>query len=172
MRLLKFIKAYVALKELTKQLEERGVNLEFGIENFEQRLILQKLVYILQEFGVPLNYSFNWYMHGPYSPELTSDAFSYLSILQEHGDNRVLGDLEASDLPREEINEVAKVIEKIKSETGMYGGYLVEAIATLIYIRKYVDRENAVQHVIKLKPKFSKYEEKLEKMNSVLENYI
>lgn len=48
---------------------------DFSIRTFEDRLVLQKTVYLLQTFGIYLGYQFNWYLHGPYSPQLTRDAF-------------------------------------------------------------------------------------------------
>lgn len=47
----------------------------FSMDDFEGRLILQKSVYLLQAFGIYRGYNFSWYIHGPYSPKLTSDGF-------------------------------------------------------------------------------------------------
>ena len=47
----------------------------FDVSTFEGRLVLQKTVYLLQSFGLYFGYKFSWYVHGPYSPELTSEAF-------------------------------------------------------------------------------------------------
>lgn len=43
---------------------------------FDNRLALQKTIYILQSAGVKLGYRYSWYLRGPYSRELTADAFS------------------------------------------------------------------------------------------------
>lgn len=48
---------------------------EYDIDFFKDRLLLQKHVYFLQSFGVYLGYRFSWYLHGPYSPQLTRDCF-------------------------------------------------------------------------------------------------
>ena len=56
-------------------------NLKIG--TFEGRLVLQKSIYLLQSFGFYLGYKFSWYIHGPYSPELTRDAFRLQSIYAE-----------------------------------------------------------------------------------------
>lgn len=47
----------------------------FDLSTFEGRLVLQKTVYLLQSFGLYFGYKFSWYVHGPYSPELTREAF-------------------------------------------------------------------------------------------------
>ena len=52
-----------------------AVDQALELENFEQRLTIQKKVYLTQLTGLDLAYRFGWYLHGPYSRELTSDAF-------------------------------------------------------------------------------------------------
>lgn len=49
---------------------------EFTLERFPQRLILQKVIYLAQAVGIHLGYHYGWYVRGPYSRGLTSDAFS------------------------------------------------------------------------------------------------
>lgn len=45
------------------------------IATFNQRLIIQKSIYLAQVAGVDLGYYYRWYLRGPYSPSLTSDIF-------------------------------------------------------------------------------------------------
>lgn len=40
------------------------------MDTFDDRLILQKQIYLLQEFDLPLGYDFSWYIHGPYCSKL------------------------------------------------------------------------------------------------------
>jgi len=49
------------------------------MDSFGDRLILQKAVYLAQQAGIPLGYHFCWYLRGPYSRDLTADAYSTLS---------------------------------------------------------------------------------------------
>jgi hypothetical protein len=44
----------------------------------EDRLRLQKTVYLLQTYGLRLGYGFSWYRYGPYSQELVYDAYRSL----------------------------------------------------------------------------------------------
>ena len=53
-----------------------GLGLEFKIDSFEDRLIMQKSVYLAQAAGVNLGYYYHWYLHGPYSPSLTRDEYA------------------------------------------------------------------------------------------------
>ncbi len=49
---------------------------EFSMDEFEGRLSLQKVVYLLQAFGVNLGYSFSWYLRGPYCSLLATNGFT------------------------------------------------------------------------------------------------
>jgi len=49
---------------------------QFSYGNFEDRLKMQKMVYLLQEEGVDIgHYGFDWYKHGPYSQALLDDMY-------------------------------------------------------------------------------------------------
>ena len=52
------------------------LGIEAGIETIDQRVTLQKAVYLAQAAGVPLRYRYNWYVMGPYSPDLTRDYYA------------------------------------------------------------------------------------------------
>ena len=61
------------LETLTLILAELGIEPE--IETIDQRVVLQKVIYLAQAAGVPLHYRYNWYVMGPYSPNLTKDYY-------------------------------------------------------------------------------------------------
>lgn len=44
--------------------------------DFNARLILQKTIYLMKQFGPNIGYHFGWYLRGPYSPSLTRDAYT------------------------------------------------------------------------------------------------
>jgi len=48
----------------------------FDMFSFDNRLKLQKFVYIMEYmFGLNLGYEFNWYHYGPYCVQLAKDGF-------------------------------------------------------------------------------------------------
>lgn len=53
-----------------------SLKLPFKIDSFEDRLIMQKTIYLAQAAGVHLGYYYHWYLHGPYSSSLTRDEFA------------------------------------------------------------------------------------------------
>lgn len=57
--------------------------IDYNIDTFEGRLTLQKTVYLLQAFGLHLGYNFSWYLYGPYSPDLTKDAYEIKDIYKD-----------------------------------------------------------------------------------------
>lgn len=48
----------------------------FELEEFDDRLRLQKLVFLAKKIGYDFGYTFSWYARGPYSPSLTRMLFS------------------------------------------------------------------------------------------------
>ena len=45
------------------------------LDSFDDRLILQKKIYLAQQAGVDLGYHYYWYLRGPYSRALVGDAY-------------------------------------------------------------------------------------------------
>jgi len=64
-------KSQIALK-----LAVEGLGLPLSVDTFENRLILQKGIYLAQVAGVQLGYHYQWYLYGPYSPSLTRDEYA------------------------------------------------------------------------------------------------
>ncbi|USG99844.1 hypothetical protein K1720_10225 [Thermococcus argininiproducens] len=54
---------------------EKKTGYKFTIETFEDRMRLQKLVYLAKHFGIDLEYNFTLYIRGPYSSELADDYY-------------------------------------------------------------------------------------------------
>ena len=69
------------LETLKLILAELGIEPE--IETIDQRVVFQKAIYLAQAAGVPLHYRYNWYVMGPYSPNLTKD---YYALHAQRGD--------------------------------------------------------------------------------------
>jgi hypothetical protein len=45
------------------------------ISSVENRMAIQKAIYLAQASGLPLGYNYGWYVKGPYSPTLTQDYY-------------------------------------------------------------------------------------------------
>lgn len=52
------------------------MDFDFDVENLEDKIKLQKFVYISDFFGFDHDYRYNKYIWGPYSPKLADDYYS------------------------------------------------------------------------------------------------
>ena len=77
-----------------------GLGLQFKIDTFEDRLILQKAIYLAQAGGVHLGYYYHWYLYGPYSPSLTRDEYAIADELARGMDDFKSWKLDAESLSR------------------------------------------------------------------------
>jgi uncharacterized protein YwgA len=64
----------IALKLVLAELEVPAT-----MDSFDDRLILQKAVYLAQQADISLGYHYYWYLRGPYCRELTADAYTTIS---------------------------------------------------------------------------------------------
>lgn len=71
----------------------------FDVTSSQGRIMIQKLIYFLQTFGLNFNYSFSWFLHGPYSTRLMADAFE-LDKMWDTIQERQLDDLEEKVLEK------------------------------------------------------------------------
>ena len=55
-------------------------DMEFSMDMFDDRLRLQKFIYLLQTFDIYLGYDFSWYIRGPYCSTLSTCGFALKHI--------------------------------------------------------------------------------------------
>ena len=141
------------LKPLFKDVFGRSIN----PKEFDDRMLLQKLVYILQELGHEVDdYSFSWYKHGPYSQKLQNDILyiSYTPYLQN---------INYTNSTKTDIENLKCLFEN----RGEYSlEFWAECIASLIMLKKYIlpintSREDILSEITKRKPH----------LNSEIDNY-
>lgn len=101
---------------------------DFSYSEFEQRMEMQKAVYLLQDMGVPVgDYGFRWYRHGPYSQNLQDDM--------HYESGRICATLTLSKEYAESIDRLRDVIHSKKK--GNYSvSHWVECLASLHYLRE------------------------------------
>ena len=61
----------------------RKVGFDFKVNYFNNRLKLQKYVFLLRKYGIDLGYSYSYYIRGPYSPELADDYYNLPKVSGE-----------------------------------------------------------------------------------------
>lgn len=112
----------------------------FEVE-FDERLVLQKTIYLMQEFGLYIGYNFRWYIRGPYSPELTRDAFA---IMQKYDELPVIRFTGAEN--EKKFENFIQFIAYNKSNEDW-----LESIASIHFLRKYshIKDRNTIYNRIK-----------------------
>jgi len=122
---------------------------DFDYGNFENRLEMQKAVYLLQDMGVPVgDYGFRWYQHGPYSQSLQDDMF--------YECRRRCKDVMISKEHAESIEQLRKlIIESTREEYSL--SFWVECLASLHYLKENVlhfgaSDDEVVQELERRKP--------------------
>lgn len=70
----------VTAKHILKMIADK---FDLRRECFSDRIRLQKIIYLLQSYGMKLGYGFGWYRNGPYSQDLVYDAYTVLKSESE-----------------------------------------------------------------------------------------
>jgi uncharacterized protein YwgA len=115
----------------------------FNVASFKDRLVFQKTVYLLQARGVFLGYSFNWYLHGPYSPVLARDGFE-LATIYDGLDPYHFGDANTEV----SFDRFCKFINEHATDANW-----LEAAASIHFLRKAYPFESKKETIQKVKAK-------------------
>ena len=97
-------------------------------DSFDDRLICQKKIYLLQSLGTDLGYTYNWYVHGPYSPSLTNYVYNNLEVLSSND----FSGYNLSTSAEKNIKVVNSLLEDRRSDFEIASWY--EVLASLLYI--------------------------------------
>lgn len=119
-------------------------------DSFDSRIISQKKIFLLQEMGIDIGYSYNWYIRGPYSPDLTTYIYDNLDMLADYD----FSAYKLSDTARTAVDKI-NGLEKEKPQTLTTASWY-ELLASLLYIIKKWDKDNPFDTLIKYKPKYTK----------------
>ena len=71
---------------------------KFSMDEFDDRLRLQKFIYLLQTFDIYLGYDFSWYIRGPYCSTLSTCGFALRAVYDK--------------IPEEKIRFVDSTVQK------------------------------------------------------------
>lgn len=125
--------------------------MDIGIGDFEKRLISQKKIYLLQELGLNLGYSYNWYVRGPYSPDLTAYLYNNIDVLSGY----LFGDYTLSEIAKEKVEIINLMADE--KPLDLSKGEWYELLASLLYIKKNwkLSRELS-DTLLEVKPKYDR----------------
>lgn len=121
-------------------------NFEFSMDGFDDRLRLQKFIYLLQTFNIYLGYEFSWYIRGPYCSTLSTHGFALREIYDRIPARKV----------RFESLSVQKRFERfqkfIKGRESDIKFLEVAASLHLLSVTEGLDGDNTVKELIDRKP--------------------
>ena len=123
----------------------------FSLETINDRILLQKKVYLAQDIGMPLGYGYSWYIHGPYSTDLTAVAYQ---VIPEGIDSIEGKTLKAPyDAMISKVNAIENEMEGLK--IGVVQWYELIASIAYWYKRGYTEETRAIEKIKETKPQFS-----------------
>lgn len=101
----------------------------FSMDTFDDRLRLQKFIYLLQAHGIYLGYDYSWYLRGPYCSSLATDGFIlddiYTDMVRESDTDRTAF---ANNLIQKRFERFAKFVSGYETKPEF-----LEAAASLHY---------------------------------------
>ncbi|NLW92587.1 MAG: hypothetical protein GXY34_13440 [Syntrophomonadaceae bacterium] len=100
-----------------------------SIDSLDQRILLQKKLYLAQACGANFGHRFHWYIHGPYSKDLTNVAYEVIPQADEELDGYKLRGNITQIL--DNINRLSTIKPDTLTESSWY-----ELIASLVYLRE------------------------------------
>ena len=122
------------------------------MKDLKERIKIQKIVYLLKSGGFIDDFRFNWYIYGPYSPDLTTTIYE---VIRNPSDIVYT----YNDLPKNEIRKFKKLIF-----AGEKTPYDLELLASLQFLKdqareRKIDpatvKKKLVEGLITLKPKYN-----------------
>ena len=119
-------------------------------DSFDNRIISQKKIFLLQEMGIEIGYSYNWYIRGSYSPGLTTYIYDNLDMLKDHD----FSSYKLSDTAKAAIDAINGLEEAKPQTLSVVSWY--ELLASVLYIIRKWNKENPYESLIKYKPKYTK----------------
>ncbi len=102
-------------QQLGTKLTLDALGLQWGLGTFDERLIVQKSIYLAKAAGRDCGYYFRWYLRGPYSPDLTRDVFSIKAEIDAGLDDSAAWMLDAHST--DQLKRVRRLIPKGDPDT-------------------------------------------------------
>ena len=130
----------------------------YSLDTINDRILLQKKVFLAQDIGLPLGYGYSWYIHGPYSPDLTSVAYQVIPEGCDSIENMHFREPYAKII--ESVNLLENEIRERKLKIGTVQWYELLASIAYWYKRGYNSEKAAVQKIKETKPQFSEEQAK------------
>ncbi|MDO8554679.1 MAG: hypothetical protein Q7S22_07770 [Candidatus Micrarchaeota archaeon] len=116
-----------------------------NVENFQDKLVIQKTACLLEMLGNDLGYSFSLYVRGPYSPGLTMDLYAHRADV-----NKCVTDYVPKENEKRQLNLISELSNNLEPS-------MLEIMATYMFLVKELnkDEKQAIKDLKKLKSFYS-----------------
>ncbi len=124
-----------------------------SIETLNDRILLQKKIFLAQDIGLPLGYGYGWYIHGPYSTDLTAAAYQIIPEGFDSIEKRKFKDYYDEIISK--VNRLERDIIKKGLKISVVKWY--ELLASIAYWSKRIppEKEKIIAKIKETKPQFS-----------------
>lgn len=121
----------------------------FSMSEFDMRLKVQKVIYLMKSKDMNLGYDFFLYLYGPYSTELTRDAFQIIDLVDDFS---VLDKI----VPSERKEEFANFVLELEKNSRKDNPIWLEIVASYLFLKRmgYVNDEEIINKIKEKRPNF------------------
>lgn len=125
----------------------------YSINTIDDRILLQKKIFLAQDIGLPLGYGYSWYIHGPYSTDLTAVAYQIVPEGCESIEKRHFKQFYSNIINRVNALENRTILGKLKMSVVQW----YELVASIAYWYKRGNKgeEDIVNKIKHTKPQFT-----------------
>lgn len=125
----------------------------YSIDTIDDRILLQKKIFLAQDIGLPLGYGYSWYIHGPYSTDLTTVAYQIVPEGCESIEKHHFKEIYANMINKVNALENGEILSNLKMSVVQW----YELVASIAYWYKRGNKcEKAIIDKIKhTKPQFT-----------------
>lgn len=106
-----------------------ALGIDDEVSSLQDRMRVQKAIYLAQVAGLDLGYRYGWYIHGPYSPRLTRDYFA----LAEEPSADAVTHVELRPAVTAQINKVRPILS-VPTGARLTDVEWLEALASVHYL--------------------------------------
>ena len=126
---------------------------------FDMRLKIQKVVYLMKAKDMNLGYDFSLYLYGPYSIELTRDAFQISDLVKNFsGIDKVI--------PSDKKEDFSKFILELEKDSRKDNPVWLEIVASYLFLKRigYESDKEIIKRIKEKRPDFNIPEDEIKKI--------
>ena len=125
----------------------------YSLDTIDDRILLQKKIFLAQDIGLPLGYGYSWYIHGPYSTDLTAVAYQIIPEGCETLENKRFKKIYVAMIDK--VNDLEKEIKNYKLNIDVVQWYELVASIAYWYRRDCANQDAIIEKIKKTKPQYS-----------------